>query len=265
MSIKVDQYWWKELFDDIYLLTDARSVENEKLTQEEVNFLEQTLLVDKSTTILDMCGGQGRHSLELSRRGFIKVFVLDYSRYLIALGTKRAKKEGLNTTFIQSDARNCCLHAESFNFILIMASSFGYFPQENENQKILSEVYRILKPEGKLLLDLPDKDYVIKNFKSKSTHQVNDDLTVRRERELGEDILYSREIVSSKAKGLIRDSNYCTRLYSSQKITELIYSAGFSSVNCKRDFMNRDNEGDYGTMTNRMFVIAAKDIASERY
>jgi len=70
MNIHVDNNWWKELFDEIYLLTDARSVCDEKLTGQEVNFLEETLDWDKSAPILDLCGGQGRHSLELSRRGY---------------------------------------------------------------------------------------------------------------------------------------------------------------------------------------------------
>ena len=70
MSIQVDDNWWQDLFDEIYLLTDARSVCDEKLTGQEVDFLIETLVLDKSASILDLCGGHGRHSLELSRRGF---------------------------------------------------------------------------------------------------------------------------------------------------------------------------------------------------
>jgi len=65
-----------DLFDHIYLLTDARSVCDTELTSREVLFLEETLNLDKSASILDLCGGQGRHSLELSRSGFSDVTVL---------------------------------------------------------------------------------------------------------------------------------------------------------------------------------------------
>ena len=262
MSIKVDQYWWKDLFDDIYLLTDARSIENEELTRQEVNYLEKTILVDKSASILDMCGGQGRHSLELSRRGFMHLAVLDYSKYLVGLGKSRANKEGLITFFIRSDARNCGLRSFSFQFVLIMASSFGYFPDEAENQQILNEVYRLLKPWGKMFLDLPNRDYVLKNFKPYSSHTVNEDLTATRERELEDDIIYSREIVTSKTKGFIRDKTYCIRLYSPEKISDLVQSVGFSAITCESDFMNRETKGDYGNMTNRMIVIAEKPNTS---
>ena len=259
MNIRVDDNWWQELFDEIYLLTDARSVCDEKLTRQEVDFLVKTLELDKSASILDLCGGHGRHSLELSRRGFQKVTVLDYSRYLVELGEKRAKEEGLDTIFIRGDARNTGLPGQSFQIIIIMASSFGYFVNEDENKKILNEAFRLLIPKGTLMLDLPDRDYVLQNFTSFSSHKVNEELTVNRERELGDDIIYSRETVRSKKWGCLRDRTYCIRLYSPEKISGLLSSAGFSSVSCEKDFMNREAEGDYGCMTNRMIVMARKD------
>ncbi|MBA7631173.1 2-methoxy-6-polyprenyl-1,4-benzoquinol methylase [subsurface metagenome] len=263
MGIQVDDNWWQNLFDEIYLMTDARSVCDEKLTCQEVDFLEETLDLDKSASILDLCGGQGRHSLELSRRGFMNVTVLDYSRYLIDLGGKRAKQEGLNTIFIQGDARNTGLPGQSFQFIIIMASSFGYFVNEDENKKILSETFRLLMPKGTFLLDLPERDYVLQNFKSFSYHKVNEDITVNRERELRGDIVYSREMVISPKRGCIRDKTYCIRLYNPEKISDLMYSAGFSSVTCQRNFMNREAEGDYGCMTNRMLVTAKRNLKTQ--
>jgi len=258
MSIQVDNNWWKYFFDEIYLLTDARSVCDEKLTSREVNFLEETLDLDKSAAILDLCGGQGRHSLELSRRGFANVTVLDYSKYLLDLGEKSAKREKLNTVFIQGDARNTGLPGQSFQFIIIMASSFGYFVNDDENRKILNEAFRLLMSHGTLLLDLPDRDYVLQNFNPLSCHKVNKDITVRRERELVDDIIYTRETAISEKKGCIRDGTYCTRLYNLGKISDLLYSVGFSSITCKKGVMSREGEGDYGCMTNRMMVTAKK-------
>jgi len=152
MKTRVDEEWWKDLFDEVYLLTDARSVCDEELTCREVDFLQGTLCPDTSDPILDLCGGQGRHSLELSGRGFTDVTVLDYSRYLIDLGKKRAEQEGLDTTFIRGDARDTGLPARSFRFIIVMASSFGYFADEGENKKIVMEAFRLLMPGGILLL-----------------------------------------------------------------------------------------------------------------
>jgi D-alanine-D-alanine ligase len=256
--MKVNSEWWKEIFDEVYILTDARSVCNRELTCAEVNFLEMTLKPEKLDPILDLCGGQGRHALELARRGFQNVTVLDYSEYLVDLGIKHARDENLSTIFFRGDARDTGLHEESYRYVIIMASSFGYFAEDNENSKILNEAHRLLMPDGILLLDLPDRDYVVKNLKSFSVHTVSDDITVSRTRKLGEDIIYSRETVTSRQNGCVRDFAYCIRLYSPEKIAGLLYSAGFSSVTFTRDFMCRTQVDDYGCMTNRMVVTSRK-------
>ncbi len=258
MKFKVDEDWWQYLFDEIYLLTDARSINNEELSSREVDFLVETLHLDESAQILDMCGGHGRHALELSRRGFKNVTVLDYSSYLIELGKKKAKEEKLNTVFIKGDARNTGLPGRSFHFIVIMASSFGYFINEADNKKILDEAFRLLRLGGTLLLDLPDKEYLLQNFKSSSSHDVNEEITVVREKELGNNIIYSRERVLSKRDGCIRDRTYCTHLYSPDQISAMLHSAGFSTITCLSNFMNRAAEGDFGCMTNRMIVTAIR-------
>jgi D-alanine-D-alanine ligase len=256
--VKVDPEWWKRLFDETYLITDARSVCNDELTCKEVDFLEEILKMDRSWPILDLCGGQGRHSLELSRRGFQDVTVLDYSEYLINLGRERAQKEALNTLFVRKDARDTDLPTEKFRVVFVMASSFGYFVEESENEKIVREAHRLLMPEGSLLLDLPHREYVLKNFNPQSWHEADDDIVVCRQRRLEEDILYSREMVISKRRGGIRDETYCTRLYTEEKIREMLSSAGFTSVHIQKDYMSHEKKGDYGCMTNRMIVIAQK-------
>ncbi len=257
--IKVAPDWWKTLFDETYLITDARTVCDEGLTCREVDFLEQVLKLEKSWPILDLCGGQGRHSLELSRRGFQNVTVLDYSKFLIDLGRERAIKEGLNTMFIRKDARDTGLPSQKFKVIAVIANSFGYFVDEGENEKILREAFRLLVPKGSLCLDLPHREHVLKNFSPQSWHEASEEIVVCRQRRLDEDIMYGREMVISKIKGMIRDATYCTRLYSPEKITILLTSAGFTSVTIQKDFVSHGEKGDYGLMTNRMIVIADKE------
>ncbi len=252
--------WWKRIFDETYLITDARSVCDERLTSREVDFLEQTLHLDRSWPILDLCGGQGRHSLELSRRGFQDVTVLDYSKVLINVGKERAQTEGLNTRFVCRDARDTTLPDGCVRIVIVMASSFGYFIQRGEDEKILHEAYRLLMPMGKLLLDLPDRAHVNENFIPQSWHEANEDVVVCRQRRLADEALYCREMVISKTKGLIRDETYRINLYSRERIKAMLKSVGFGSILIQKDGPAHDNEGDYGCMTDRMLVIAQKDF-----
>ena len=184
--------------------------------------------------------------------------VLDYSSFLIDLGRESAQREGLKTIFIQRDARDTGLPDQRYRFIIIMANSFGYFLDQKEDKKILCEAFRLLMPGGSLLLDLPNKEYILKNFSPKSWHEANEEIVVCRQRTLKKDVIFGREIVISKIKGLIRDEKYCTRLYSAEKISELLSSVGFSSITIQKDFVSHKEKADYGWMTNRMIVTAKR-------
>jgi D-alanine-D-alanine ligase len=255
---KIDPDWWKRLFDETYLITDARSVCDDELTSREVDFLENVLELEKSWPVLDLCGGHGRHAIELSRRGFQDVTVLDYSQVLINLGKERAEEENLNTVFLRNDARDTGLPNQRFKVIMIMASSLGYLPDEAEDIKILREASRLLKPEGSLLLDLPNMEYVLTHFTPLAWHEANDDILVCRQRSLYKSVITCREVVISKKRGLIRDETFSTRLYSQEKISEILTSVGFSTVKTHKDFVSHQKEGDYGCMTNRMIVIGTR-------
>ena len=256
--VEINPEWWKTLFDDVYIITDARSVCDKALTCREVDFIENTLKPDKPSPILDLCGGHGRHSLELSRRGFTDVTVLDYSHYLVNLGRELAQREGLRIVFVEGDARDTGLPDRSYGFIIVMASSFGYFVEQKEDEKILREAFRLLLPGGSLLLDLPNRDYVLEHLTTESWHEAEEDIVVCRQRAVEDDTVFSRELVISKNKGLLRDARYCTRLYSPERISECLRSAGFYSVTIQKDFTSHTHYADYGCMTNRMIVVAQR-------
>lgn len=258
MKNKLNKDWWKYIFDELYLLTDSRSVCDQSLTRQEVDFIGQFVEQNKEAAILDLCGGQGRHSLELSRRGFTDVTVLDYSFCLINLGREQARKENLEVNFIRGDARNTGLETGRYRYVILMAGSFGYFIELEENTRILKEISRLLSKKGRVLLDLPDRDYCMKNFQPFSSHAVDQDVMVERHRETDNDILYCREIVRSSGKGILRDTVYCIRLFTPALINSLLTMAGLTPVSLSHGFMDRQSSGDYGCMTNRQIVIAEK-------
>jgi GxxExxY protein len=146
-------------------------------------------------------------------------------------------------------------YLKATNYKLGLLVNFGHYPKVEYERivrwSINHEAHEKKKSKKSLVffLDFYGTNIAITNL---------DDMTVRRERELGEDIIYSREIVISEKNGLIRDRTYCIRLYSPEKISELMHSTGFSSIAFKKDFMRRETKGDYGCMTNRMIVTAEK-------
>jgi D-alanine-D-alanine ligase len=256
--LKIKKDWWKDFFDRIYLITDARSVGNAQLTSREVNLLEKTLVLNKTDHILDLCGGQGRHSIELAKRGYRNLTVLDYSKYLINLGRRLAKDKDLKINFCQGDSRWTGLPNNNYSVIIMMANSFGYFPQEKENFKILKEVNRLLKKKGKLLLDLANPVYVKNNLKPTSWHRIGEDVEVFRKREINKNLIKTQEIVISKKQMLLKDRCYCERIYSKTAISQLLKKAGFKDIKINNNLFLHKRGQDYGFLTSRMIVTASK-------
>lgn len=250
----VNTEWWKSLFDDIYLITDARSVCDEELTRREVDLIETYLEPNKEDSILDLCGGEGRHSLEMAKRGYKRLTVLDFSSFLIKRGRTKALSRGYSICFLRGDARQISLKGHQFHYIILMANSFGYCSNDKDNIRILHEVYRLLTKGGEILLDLCDPDYVTNNFKPYSQHEANKDILVYRERILNSNKIMTTESVISKTKGLIRKGTYYETIYKEEKISDLFTKVGFKEIEVRRNFTSHIKQDDYGFMTSRMVV-----------
>ena len=152
----VEPDWWCRIFNSIYLKTDADVVDDRSITAKEIDLFSRILNIKPEDYILDLSCGQGRHSLELARRGFLNVEGLDRSRYLIQRAKTQAKIEGVNVKFREGDARKLPYHPDSFDVVMIMGNSFGYFETIQDDLRVLEEVFRVLKPWGKLLIDIAE-------------------------------------------------------------------------------------------------------------
>lgn len=258
MTIHVDQDWWKTLFDDVYLVTDARSVCNPDITGKEVDVFSRLIPMDRSHHILDLCGGHGRHALELCRRGFKHCTVLDYSRCLLKRGEETAAHHGWPVAFVHGDARNTAFPSGRFHHVMVLGNSLGYIPDPQADEAILAEAFRVLKAGGRLLLDVADGAFIKKRFTPNAWHEIGEDVVVCRQREQNGDNICAREMVISKEKGLIRDRNYCMRVYEPQDLSAATARAGFTHTTIHTDFSPQMNEGDYGFMNHRMIITAQK-------
>lgn len=259
-KIEVQPDWWKDLFDEVYLQTDADSVCNDELTAREVDCIEAVLRPRKDDPILGLCGGQGRHELELAKRGYIDLTTLDYAKHLIQVGRNTAVSKGLNVRFIQGDARETRLPAKHFKFVTIMGHSFGYFTDDSENRKILREAFRLLQAGGTLMLDLSSKEHALKSFKPYTCKRIpQHKIIVGREKELRGSIVNSVETIISYDGKITQRAPYSTRLYDENEIKTLLEEMGFKNISIFKDFMDRSDAGrDYGFMSNRILATAQK-------
>jgi D-alanine-D-alanine ligase len=258
MTISIDPHWWQSLFDEVYLTTDARSVQNPRRTAREVDIFIRLGNLETEARILDMCGGHGRHALELGRRGYSRCQVLDYSEKLLAVGRRQAAKEKLPVEFMQGDARRSGLEEAAWDQVLILGNSLGYIPDPEADKQILQECRRILKPGGGLLLDVTDGGTLRDNFRASAWHEIGEKVVVCRQRELRDSTIYVREMVLDKGKGLIRDQTYGMRLYSADELSHLARNAGFRQIEIHDDLNNFNPHEDLGFMSTRLILTAFK-------
>lgn len=258
MTIDVDPDWWKTLFDDVYLVTDARSVGDAAVTRQEVDVFTTLVPVEPHERILDLCGGHGRHALELCRRGFARCTVLDFSRALLAVGERDAARHGFAVRFVQGDARQTRLSSETFDHVFILGNSLGYIPEGEADLTILRESRRLLKPRGWLLLDVTDGAAVRRKVAPRAWHEIGEDVVVCRRREIKDDRICAREMVLSKARGMIRDRTYCIRLYDAEDLAVLLARAGFEDVRTHTGAAALDHEEDVGCMNHRLLLTARR-------
>ncbi len=252
--------WWSSLFDALYLKTDGDVVENHENTRQDVDLLIASAGLAPDDRVLDLCCGQGRHSLELAGRGFRRVTGVDRSRYLIRLARRRAKSLNLPVTFREGDARKFRAQESSFDCVAMMGNSFGYFDSVEDDLQVLEKIKRSLRSGGTFALDLADGEWMARNYERRSWEWIDQSQLVCRERSLSSDStrLISREVVVDAENGVIADQFYAERLYTRETIGALLEQAGFTELRFHDEPGTQSlRDQDLGMMARRMFLTSS--------
>src|SRR5438309_10894558 len=114
--------WFEDFFHGIANDLWRKAVTAEQ-TRAEADFLERTL--GKKGRLLDIPCGNGRHSLELARRG-CRATGVDLSTEFIAEAKATAITANLSVKFQLGDMRRLAFD-EEFDGAFRMGNSFGYF------------------------------------------------------------------------------------------------------------------------------------------
>ena len=255
--------WWRHIFNANYLRTDGDVVDDPEITAAEIDAFLAMLEATPESRILDLCCGQGRHTLELARRGFKHLTGVDRSHYLIARAKRVFRQQGFQAVLREGDARKLRFPSDSFDIVYIAGNSFGYFETIDDDIAVLREIRRLLKPGGQLLIDFTDGDYLRENFESRSWEWIDKNYFVCRERSLSKsrDRLISREVITHTSKGVVADQFYAERLYNEQELRELLESTGFRPDRSGRLSTLSKRNQDLGMMAQRIVLTARSDKA----
>ena len=122
-------------------------------TAREIDFLARNLFQPAYKTVLDVCCGTGRHARELSALGY-RVTGFDANEYALEL----ARRTDPDTNYVQGDMRELDALTETFDAVLCLWQSFGYFDDET-NANVLAQMARRANPRGCVILDIYNRAY----------------------------------------------------------------------------------------------------------
>ena len=116
------------------------------LTLADVDFLEKTFGVKPGARLLDVPCGNGRHSIELARRGY-RVTGIDLSEEFLA-----AARTELDSDWRKGDMRALQLEPSTFDGAFCFGNSFGYLDHAGV-AAFLSALAEALKPGARLVIE----------------------------------------------------------------------------------------------------------------
>jgi SAM-dependent methyltransferase len=214
--------WWEDLFNDDYLRTTER-LGDEQIAAEVV-FIEESLGVEHGGALLDLACGTGRHAIELARRGY-EVVGFDLSLAMLARAGDEAQDRGAKLNFVQGDMRDMTFE-EQFDGVYCWNTSFGYF-EEEKNAQVIDRVHRSLKSGGLFLLDVVNRDFLIRQSPSLAWFEADGCVCMD---EMGIDFITSRLKVKRTMMlddGRSREIEYSMRIYSLHELGRILHEHGF--------------------------------------
>jgi len=118
--------------------------------------------------ILDLGCGPGRHALPLAAQGYPVTAVDTSPTLLTELESRRdfMQKEmgtALDIEIIHGDMREF-QRPNAFDLVLVMWTSFGYFKDEADHDRVLDQIHTSLASNGRVLLDLVGLEYLSRHL-----------------------------------------------------------------------------------------------------
>lgn len=157
-----DSNWWESFYDDAAMTVLADQDPDQVRHQSDMIMRATGLLPGQLA--MDQCCGLGQHACELVACG-IRVVAIDQSPLYIDQARNLAADEHASPEFVVADALSY-QHHEPVDAVYNWHSSFGYLDQDSMNQQMLCSAHASLRDGGVMLLEFPNMDHLLSNFRS---------------------------------------------------------------------------------------------------
>ncbi len=246
--------WYKTLFEQEDPIRYGIYAESDS-SRAQVDFVIEKTGVEPGARVLDLCCGQGRHLLELIRRGYSGVGA-DLSEYMLSKCREVAEEDGIPVELIRCDMREIDFESD-FDLVINMFTAFGYLESDDEDQKVLGAIGKALKPGGVFFIDMMGRDGLMRRFKPRHWDENSRGDIVVAERKM--DMLTGRidcREVELFADGSRREVNHSIRVYTFTELEKMLNQAGIKVESTWGGF----DGSDFTMDSSRMIVVGRKNF-----
>lgn len=237
--------WFSSWFDSEFyhiLYSDRNHEEADLFVKKLVDFLK----ISETTSILDLGCGKGRHSFSLSQ----------YSKYVMGIDLSpnsieyaESQSSG-NPKFSVADMRDFEL-SQTFDCVLNLFTSFGYFDTLSENEKVLSCVSKHQKTNGILLIDYLNSEKVKSTGESLSIKTIqNIDFHIHKY--LTENHVFKN--IKFQFEGKSYEFEERVQLFKIEELEAMIKSTGYEIEQIYGDYKLEN----YNPESERMIIVSRK-------
>ena len=206
--------------------------------------------------VLDLCCGPGRHAVEFARRGFT-VTGVDRSGFLLERAREKAYAAKVAVEWVLDDMREFQRPAR-FDLACNLFTSFGYFAREEDNLRVLRNVWESLRGGGTFVMDMVGKEHLERvGLEPRRTHFADGAVLIQ-EADANEDCTRLDCQWTVVKGGQSRHYRFEHYLYSGQGLEERLRSCGFAEVHLYGDLQG----SPYGSETLRLVAVARKEATA---
>jgi len=240
-----DEVFWRELYP--FMFSERRIAEADA-QMAKVRALTQPV----GKAVLDLCCGPGRCSIALAKRGF-RVTGVDRTKYLLGKARAKARAARLKIEWVEKDMRDF-VRPESFDLVINMFTSFGYFDDKGEDMAVLKNMFASLQPGGACLIEMLGKERLAKVLQATTSSELPDGTVVVERHKIFDDWTRVGNEWWIVRNGRVKTFKFHHTIYSGQELRDRLERAGFVDV---RLYGNLDGD-EYGPDAERLIAVGRK-------